>query len=156
MTDFTDIDDAANQVAALVSDLKVDVIFAVFPNGVPIAAKIASTKPIEIRPIHFNREIGEVTIETNGLQKSTRIWVTDDGVETGAAATAVGKLLKSEGFTEVDLVVPVCARDAKAHLQFLYREVRAVSQPLMTRALKWHYEELPDVSEYAAKQMLQG
>jgi predicted phosphoribosyltransferase len=155
MTDFVDLADASKQVAALVAGSFPDVIFAVFPNGVSVAVEIAESKPVEIRPIYFNHETGELSIDTSGLQSSATIWVTDDGVESGLAATVIGKFFKAQGFEKVDLVVPVCARDAKAQLQFLYQSINAVVQPLMTRALKWHYELVPDVSEADANQILQ-
>ena len=155
MSDFVDIDDAAKQVGALVRDLKVDVIFAVLPNGVPIAAEIASWLDVEVRPIQFNRETGEVVLDAVGLENESIIWVVDDGVESGKAATAVGQLLKTKGFSRVELVVPICARDAQAQLQFFYQAIHTVAQPLMTRALKWHYELVPNVSEADANQILQ-
>jgi predicted phosphoribosyltransferase len=155
VSDFVDIDDAAKQVGALVRDLRVDVIFAVLPNGVPIAAEIAGRLDVEVRSILFNRETNEMALDTVGLESESIIWVVDDGVESGKAATAVGQLLKNKGFTAVELVVPICARDAQAQLQFFYQAIHAVAQPLMTRALKWHYELVPDVSEADANQILQ-
>jgi predicted phosphoribosyltransferase len=155
VSDFVDIEDAAKQVGELVRELHVDVIFVVFPNGAPIAAEIAGRLDVEVRPIQFNRETAEMALDTVGLEYESIIWVVDDGVESGKAATAVGKLLKTQGFSAVELVVPICARDAQAQLQFVYRAIHAVAQPLMTRALKWHYELVPVVSEAEANRILQ-
>lgn len=155
MSDFVDIDDAAKQVAELVQSLQADVIFAVFPNGVPIAAEIAGRQNIEVRPIQFNRDSGEISLKSDGLDSASKIWVVDDGVESGRAATAVGQFLKAQGFAAVELVVPICARDAKAQLQFFYQNIHAVAQPLMTRALKWHYALVPEVLAADADRILQ-
>ncbi len=129
-------------------------IFGVVPNGVPVAVAVSKSKSAPVRGIEFNRENGNISMDLSELEKSAEIWIVDDGVESGRAATAIGQHLKAEGFTNVSLVVPVCAKDAIAQLQFLYRRVIAAHSPLMTRALSWHYEEMPAVEKSTALQML--
>lgn len=131
-----------------------DLILAVVPNGVPVAVPVARAKSASVRGIEYNRETGALDVDLSQVHQSAEIWVVDDGVESGRAATAIGQHLKAEGFENVSLVVPVCSKDAIAQLQFLFRRVVAAHSPLMTRSLSWHYEEMPAVEKSTALQML--
>ena len=151
---FKDVFAAASLLAEKVAAETPEMILAVVPNGVPGAVAIARSRKIPVRGIEFNRQTGEVSVDTSSLSATSEIWVVDDGVESGKAATAIGLHLKSQGFEQVKLVVPVCAKDAIAQLQFVYSKIVAVETPLMTRALSWHYEELPNLDLSTAAEML--
>jgi predicted phosphoribosyltransferase len=154
MTDFQDVNAGAKAVAAKLPDRTPKVVLAVMPNGSPVATAIAESRGCKIRPLFFDRATGEVKVDLQDLNSNDEIWVADDGVESGTAATAIGDFLKQSGFTSTHLVVPVCARDAIAQLQFRYTTVIAAVSPLMSRSLKWHYAELPNLDLATAQALI--
>lgn len=151
---FKDIYEAGERLVAVLPLETPDLILAVVPNGVPVAGAVSIAKSVPVRGIEFDRESGAIELKLDRVDQAAEIWVVDDGVESGRAATAIGQHLKSLGFTNVSLVVPVCAKDAIAQLQFVYRRVIAAYSPLMTRSLSWHYEQMPAVDKSTAVQML--
>lgn len=154
MSQFADVYAAADALAKVLPARSPDLLFAVMPNGAPVAASIAQARGCSIRPLYFDRATGEVLAECTGISPAAEIWVADDGVESGTAARAIGQFLKAEGFHIAHLVVPVCARDAIAELQFLYTSVITHTSPLMTRSLKWHYQQLPDLDRATAEALI--
>lgn len=153
---FKDVYEAAEKVANEFTTEPVDVLLALVPNGVPVAVALNQNRDCLVRGVFFDRQTSTLNVDLSEIPTSARIWVVDDGVESGKAATATGQHLKQQGFEDIALVVPVCARDAAAQLRLLYKQVKALEQPLMTRALSWHYEQMPNVDISTATEMLKN
>ena len=139
---FADLSDAGRQLAELLTpDVVADaVVLAVPPDGVTVAAAVATALGLEVAPLLTTRDDDGVSVDVPVDVAGRRVIVVDDGVETGTAARAVGAALRQAGAAYVVLAVPVCPREAEADLRHRYDEVIAVTRPLVRRSLRWHYD----------------
>ena len=139
---FADLSDAGRQLAELLTpDVVADaVVLAVPPDGVVVAAAVASALGLEVAPLLTTRDDDGVSVDVPVDVAGRRVVVVDDGVETGTAARAVVAALRQAGAAYVVLAVPVCPREAEADLRHRYDEVIAVTRPLVRRSLRWHYD----------------
>jgi len=139
---FADLSDAGRQLAELLTpDVVADaVVLAVPPDGVVVAAAVASALGLEVAPLLTTRDDDGVSVDVPVDVAGRRVIVVDDGVETGTAARAVVAALRQAGAAYVVLAVPVCPREAEADLRHRYDEVIAVTRPLVRRSLRWHYD----------------
>ena len=65
--------------------------------------------------------------------------VVDDGVETGSAARAVGRLIRATGPGRLVLAVPVCPAELVAELEVVYDQVIALHLCTDALPLAGHY-----------------
>jgi len=139
---FADLSDAGRQLAELLTpDVVADaVVLAVPPDGVTVAAAVATALGLEVAPLLTTRDDDGVSVDVPVDVAGRRVIVVDDGVETGTAARAVVAALRQAGAAYVVLAVPVCPREAEADLRHRYDEVIAVRRPLVRRSLRWHYD----------------
>ena len=139
---FADLSDAGRQLAELLTpDVVADaVVLAVPPDGVTVAAAVATALGLEVAPLLTTRDDDGVSVDVPVDVAGRRVIVVDDGVETGTAARAVVAALRQAGAAYVVLAVPVCPREVEADLRHRYDEVIAVTRPLVRRSLRWHYD----------------
>ena len=82
------------------------------------------------------------------------VLVIDDGVETGSVARAAAIALRDASPSRLILAVPVCSREAMAHLSHLYDQIIAVDMPLGRRSLAWHYTTFDTIDDETAERLL--
>ncbi|MEY2634479.1 MAG: Phosphoribosyl transferase domain [Actinomycetota bacterium] len=147
--DFVDVHDAAVRLAAIV-EVAPDCVVSIQPNGAVIARELAAKFERPIIEAFINKELihtaDAVEISIEGVAADQHILVIDDAVETGQAAMAVALTLKTLGFENIHLAVPVCPRQSEYQLNQIYRTITAVVRPLAKRSLTWHYEQIPATS----------
>ena len=140
MADFLDLADAGAQLAPHVVGRAEDpLILAVVPNGVPVAAVVATVIGAPLQELTVIRSEDGVTVSGVPDVAGRDVIVIDDGVETGTAARAIAHALRDRDPATLILAVPVCPRQEGSSLALLYDEVIAVVQPLARRSLRWHY-----------------
>ena len=158
MSSFENLADAGTVLAGHVLE-KLDVtgpviVLAAIPNGAPVAIPVARAlggRAIAL-PITRTDEgpiIGDLP-EVNGLV----VVVIDDGVETGSVARAAAIALRDASPSRLILAVPVCSREALAHLSHLYDQIIAVDMPLGRRSLAWHYTTFDTIDDETAERLL--
>ena len=147
--DFIDLADAAHQLAEVLHDSP-DFVVSIQPNGAVIAQVLASKFGCHIVEAVLDSEnissTDAVSINLEGVEPTSRLLVVDDAVETGQAAWAVASKLRSLGFTDLHLAVPICPRQSAYQLGEVYSTISAVVRPLAKRSLTWHYEQTPATS----------
>jgi predicted phosphoribosyltransferase len=157
MTRFRNLGDGGralvDPVRAVVSALDAPLLVAILPNGVPVAEPIAEALGLTLAGAAFEREGEPRVIELPDVAGRDVI-VVDDGVETGTAARLVGAAVRESGARTLRLAVPVCPKQAEAHLQAVYDEIVAVDRPLGRRDLRWHYETFDTIDEAEARRRL--
>ncbi len=140
---FADLADGGRRLAELLTDDVVgDALVVCIGEGGQVTGRaVAAALGIEVVPVATARTDDGVTVDLSSVAVAGRsVVVVDDGVETGTAAIAAGAAIRSAGATRVVLAVPVCPRDAEAHLRTGYDDVIAVTKPVVRRSLRWHYE----------------
>jgi predicted phosphoribosyltransferase len=158
MTSFENLADAGRVLAVRVVE-KLDVtdpviVLAAIPNGVPVAIPVAHALDGKAIALPVTRTddgpvIGK-TPEVSGLV----VVVIDDGVETGSVARAAAIALRDASPSRLILAVPVCSREAMAHLAHLYDQIIAVDMPLGRRSLAWHYNDFDTIDDDTAHRLL--
>jgi len=150
MTDFVDLADGGRAVAELLQEHVGEsgvVVLGVVPNGVPGALEVARALGLPLLGVEVDHDDDGISaIRLPHLAGVTHVIVVDDAVETGTAATAIGRALREavpQAF--LTLAVPVCPREASATLDLLFDAVVAVVRPLVRRSLTWHYEAFAPV-----------
>jgi len=139
---FVDLADGGRRLAALIPDELVSdcLLVAVPPEGAVVAAALGDVLGLRPEPLVVTTTDDGVGVEVPVDVRGRRVLVVDDGVETGTAARAVVAALRDAGAAYVALAVPVCPRETEADLRRRYDDVIAVTQPLVRRSLRWHYE----------------
>ena len=157
MTRFRNLGDGGralvDPVRAVVSALDAPLLLAILPNGVPVAEPIAEALDLAIVGAAIERE-GEPRVLELPDVAGRDVIVVDDGVETGTAARLVGAAVREGGAPSLRLAVPICPRQAEAHLQAIYDAIIAVERPLGRRDLRWHYDDFDTIDEAEARQRL--
>ena len=158
MSSFENLADAGRVLAGHVLE-KLDVtgpviVLAAIPNGAPVAIPVARAVGGRAIALPITRTddgpvIGDLP-EVSGLV----VLVIDDGVETGSVARAAAIALRGAGPSRLILAVPVCSREAMAHLSPLYDQIIAVDMPLGRRSLTWHYADFDRIDEVTAQRLL--
>lgn len=172
MKEFANLADGGRQLAPALGRRLGEwfdpVLLPVLPNGVPVVIGILGCKACGAPPTSVNRSElvlpvlaleavrshDGVSIEAPPSVEGRTAIVIDDGVETGTVARAAAPVLREAGVARLVLAVPVCPREASAHLDLIYDEVIAVSRPLARRSLAWHYEEFDTIDEQEARRLL--
>jgi len=158
MTSFETLADAGRVLALRVLE-ELDVsgpvtVLAAMPNGAPVAIPVALALGVRALALPITRTDDGPTIgdppQINGLD----VVVIDDGVETGSVARAAAIALRQAGPSRLILAVPVCSREAMAHLSHLYDQIIAVDMPLGRRSLAWHYTTFDTIDEVTAQRLL--
>lgn len=140
MADFLDLTDAGTKLAPHVMGRAKDpVVLGVAPNGVPVAAVVATAIGAPLKQLTVIRSDDGVSVSEVPDVTGCEVIVVDDGVETGTAARAIAHALRDRDPAKLILAVPVCPRQEGGSLALLYDEVIAVVQPLARRSLRWHY-----------------
>jgi predicted phosphoribosyltransferase len=129
------------------------VLIAIMPGGVPVAEPLADALGLPLVVAAIDRE-GEPRVTDLPDVAGRDAVVIDDGVETGTAARLVGSALRSSGAARLVLAVPVCPRQAEAHLQSIYDAIIALDRPLGRRDLRWHYDDFDSIDEAEALRRL--
>ena len=139
---FVDLADGGRQLAALVpAELVADCLLVAVPSGgAVVAAALGDVLGLRSELLAVTTTDAGVAVEVPVDVSGRRVLVVDDGVETGTAARAVVAALRDAGAAYVALAVPVCPRETEADLRRRYDDVIAVTQPLVRRSLRWHYE----------------
>ena len=167
---FVNLADAGAQLgAALTAKRGLDdaLMLAAIPNGVPVALAAAPAISAAVVGLPVTRDDDGVIVDISGLQgrlaavgipdlTGRTVLIVDDGVETGTLARAVAAPLRALGPARLVLAVPVCSREAMAHLSQHYDDVVAVHTPLGRRALSWHFEDFDRIDKVTAERMLAG
>ena len=160
MTDFANRIEGGRRLGPLLALALVGsddpVLLAVMPNGVPVALGIVECSSLPIRSLPVLRRDDGVTIAPRDDLAGRTVIVVDDGVETGTVARAAADALRESGAGRLILAVPVCPREALAHLQHDYDLIVAVVQPMARRDLAWHYADFDTIDEATALLLLQG
>lgn len=133
--------------------LDAPLLVAVLPNGVPVAEPLADALGLTLVGAALEREGEPRVIELPDVAGRDVI-VVDDGVETGTAARLIGAAMRDGGARSLRLAVPVCPRQAEAHLQAIYDAIIAVERPLGRRDLRWHYDDFDTIDEAEARRRL--
>lgn len=138
------------------------VLMPIMPNGVRVAlgveAVLGDRTMIGV-PLERSDSGADITdifreqFDDNQVQNKVVV-VIDDGVETGTAATAVGKWLKQMDVRELVLAVPVCPKTGINRLQFTFDRIIALNSPLGARSLAWHYEDFDVIDSDQAEKIL--
>jgi predicted phosphoribosyltransferase len=140
MADFLDLTDAGTQLAPhVLGRAENPLILGVAPNGVPVAAVVATAIGAPLHELIVIRSDDGVAVSEVPDVTGREVIVVDDGVETGTAARAIAHALRDRDPAKLTLAVPVCPRQEGSSLALLYDEVIAVVQPLARRSLRWHY-----------------
>ncbi|MFM7145841.1 MAG: hypothetical protein ACKOW5_05850 [Actinomycetales bacterium] len=158
MKPFANLHDGGVQLAeqllaaTLFADVDAITIAPIMPNGVPVALGLIEQlrsqggPAVRIEPIHVERTHDGVSITEVPRSRDVVVVVVDDGVETGTAALAAGRALRSDrgaglGDQHLHLVlaVPVCPHQAIPDLTRIFDAVVAVHRPMGRRSLSWHY-----------------
>lgn len=140
---FADLADGGRRLALLLTpDVVGDALVVSIGEGGQVTGRaVAAALGIDVAPVGTTRDDHGVLVDLTSVDVSGRaVVVVDDGVETGTAARAAGLVIRAAGATRVVLAVPVCPRDAEAHLVPPYDDVIAVTKPLERRSLRWYYE----------------
>lgn len=158
MKEFANLADAGVQLGALLAESASrwadPVLLPVLPNGIPVVGGIRASLRLPVIALEASRSDAGVAITVpEGILGRTAI-VIDDGVETGTVARSAAPVLREAGVARLVLAVPVCPREASAHLDLIYDEVIAVARPLGRRSLAWHYEDFDTVDEHEARRLL--
>jgi len=158
MKEFADLADGGRQLAPLIGQRATEwfdpVLLPVVPNGVPVVIGIRSTLDLPVLALEAIRSDEGVSIVVPESVEGRTAIVIDDGVETGTVARAAAPVRREAGVARLVLAVPVCPREASAHLDLIYDEVIAVTRPLARRSLAWHYEEFDTIDEQEARRLL--
>lgn len=138
---FADLEQAAHELAAVVSDHVdgfVDLVLALGERALPIAGVVAQRMECDCVVLPIARADApaiEAVPECGGLN----VMVVDRGVETGQAAMAAARALREAGAARLILAVAVCPRQAEWTLAGAYDDIIAVQRPLGRRSLQWHF-----------------
>ena len=159
---FSNLSDAGRALADLVRiELDRDpeafadpLVLAAMPNGVPVAIPVAAALGVEVKALPISRTEGGPVIGQLPEVAGRIVVVIDDGVETGTVARAAALALREARPLRLVLAVPVCSREAMAHLAHVYDQIIAVDQPLGRRALAWHYADFDTIDSAAAERLL--
>ena len=133
--------------------LDAPLLVAIVPNGVPVADPIAAALGLPIVGVGIERE-GEPGVRDVPDVSGRDVIVVDDGVETGTAARLIAAAMREGAAHSLRLAVPVCPRQAEAHLKVIYDEIIAVERPLGRRDLRWHYDDFDTIDEAEARRRL--
>ena len=133
--------------------LDAPLLVAIVPGGVPVAGALAAELDLPLAGAGIERE-GEPRVSDVPDASGRDVIVTDAGVETGTAARLIGAAMRDGGARSLRLAVPVCPRQAEAHLQAIYDEIIAVERPLGRRDLRWHYDDFDTIDEAEARRRL--
>lgn len=145
--DFADDIDAGRKLAAVIRD-EFDVVVAVLPTCDRLGAEVANALNLPMTSVERRLQPDADEPVTIGLENLTahltdRLLVVDDAVESGRTSIAIGVALKSAGYENVTLAVPVCPRDSEPSVRPYFDDIIAVVRPLMRRSLSWHYDVVP-------------
>lgn len=133
------------------------VLFAVIPNGVPVALEICNALGIPLWPLEVERsDAGVVIAAPKQDLKNALVIVVDDGVETGTVARAAAQTLRAAGVGELVLAVPICPRETMADLSQRYDRIIAAAMPMARRSLAWHFEDFDTIDEVTAYALVDG
>lgn len=156
--EFANLRDAGRRLAtpleALVAGHPDAVLAPLLPNGVPVVLGLLTSLHLPVVPLPASRTHDGVEVEASAALAGRTVVVVDDGVETGTAARAAVPALRDAGAAHLVLAVPVCPREAMAHLALMYDDVVTVATPMVRRSLAWHYEEFDTVDETEALRLL--
>ena len=156
--DFADLADAASKLAAIVT-IKPDLVISIQPNGALIAQFIATKFGIPLSAAIIDRsninDPASVDLSLDDVDSSVSVLVVDDAVETGQAAMAVGIALRTRGFTNLSLAVPICPRESAYQLGQIYSRIDAVVKPMARRSLTWHYDLTPATTDAEAQAIIE-
>lgn len=161
--DFRSLEDAGARLSDLLEQQEVlpsttpVALAPIMPNGIPVALVIAQRWNLPLHPIRVERtDAGVFVVNTAQLEGDLAdhtVLVVDDGVETGTAAMAAGRALKSVAGIRLELAVPVCSRAARVALDSLYSRIVAPIQPMAPRALHWHFDTFDTISDREAEEL---
>ena len=168
MERFANLADAGRQLGErLATDPSLDgaIMLAAVPNGVPVARAAAPAIGAHVIGLPVRRDDDGVMVDLDGLRArlaaagidalaGRTVLVVDDGVETGTLARAAAAALRPLGPSRLVLAVPVCSREAMAHLALQFDDVVAVHIPLGRRALDWHFDDFDRIDEQTAERLL--
>ena len=142
-------------------------IAPIMPNGVPVALGMVDrlqSQPgptIRLDPIEVQRTDEGVTVTAVPGTQNRVVVVVDDGVETGTAALAAGRAVRTTtGAVLGDpqllllLAVPVCPHQAMPELARVFDAVVAVHRPMARRNLTWHYLDFDVINDEQARDLL--
>ena len=133
--------------------LDAPLLVAIVPGGVPVAGALAAELDLPLAGAGIERE-GEPGVRDVPDVSGRDVIVVDDGVETGTAARLIAAAMREGAAHSLRLAVPVCPRQAEAHLQVIYDEIIAVERPLGRRDLRWHYDDFDTIDEAEARRRL--
>ncbi len=155
--DFADLQDAARKLADIVT-VKPDLIISIQPNGALIAQMVATKFGCRLTAANIDRaninDPESVELDLSNLESSIEVLVIDDAVETGQAAMAVGIALRTRGFTNLSLAVPICPRESAYQLGQVYSRIDSLVRPMARRSLTWHYDVTPSTTEDDAQAII--
>jgi len=158
VSDFANLRDGGRRLGpalrAALSAESEPLILAAIPNGVPVALGVVEVLPLPVRGLPVDRREDGAFVQPMPDLAGRCVVVVDDGVETGAVAVAAAAALRASGVGRLVLAVPVCPRDALAHLQHRYDLVVAVAKPMGRRSLTWHYADFDTIDEPEALRLI--
>jgi predicted phosphoribosyltransferase len=158
VSDFANLVDGGRRLGpplrAALSDQPDPLLLAAIPNGVPVAIGILETLTIPVRALEVDRSDEGATVQPMADLAGRCVVVIDDGVETGTVAIAAAAALRDSHVGRLVLAVPVCPRDALAHLHLTYDLVVAVAKPMGRRSLTWHYADFDTIDKPEALRLL--
>jgi predicted phosphoribosyltransferase len=140
---------AIGAIAPGASVLRHDIIDAL---GISAAEIARITERERARAADLERRFrgGRTPVEIGGR---TAI-VVDDGLATGATATAAVRAVRARGPARVVLAVPVAAPESARYLEREADEVVALAQPAGFRAVGLHYASFPQLTDEEVEAML--
>jgi len=149
---FHNFADAANQLSAKLTQVlnltDQYLLLGVGEHGSKLTQLVAANLNLNFSEIKIENSkddhgyFGEPTILLPELNSQFLV-VCDIGVETGTVAAAIAAQLAINSPTATaDFAAPIIPKDAESALQSHYRNVIAVRNPLIRRALHWEYEQI--------------
>src|SRR5260221_8247992 len=82
--------------------------------------------------------------------------IVDDGLATGATATAAARAVRHDGPARVIVAVPVCSADTAAALRGEVDDVVCLGEYRDFRAVGLYYSDFSEVSDAEVRELLQG
>ncbi len=82
--------------------------------------------------------------------------IVDDGLATGATATAAARAVRHDGPARVIVAVPVCSADTAAALRGEVDDVVCLGEYRDFRAVGLYYADFSEVSDTEVRELLQG
>lgn len=175
MKPFANLRDGGVQLAGqllaakVLEEVDAITIAPIMPNGVPVAIGLLEElrsqggPAVRLEPIQVERTHDGVRITEVPRSRDSVVVVVDDGVETGTAALAAGRALRSDrgaGLGDQHLLlvlaVPVCPHQSMPDLTRIFDAVVAVHRPMGRRSLRWHYVDLDLVDHVQAHTLLKA